>query len=130
VDILSLLALGRTAEEVAGRETGVGMTEAAAFVTGQFQDVIERRARSITGLDRFQVDPYQGKGDASVPRVTVGKEVIEDRLHLTYSSNVGTPAAEQMFRIEYVLGRHFSVVGERNELGNLGADFKFRFEFR
>jgi len=130
VDILSLLALGKTAEEMTGRETSVGMTEAASFATGQFQDIFERRARSLTGLDRFQVDPYAGKGDTSVPRVTVGKEVIQDRLYLTYSSNVGTPTAEQVFRIEYILDRNFSLIGERNELGYIGADIKFRFEFK
>ena len=65
-----------------------------------------------------------------MPRVTVGKEVIQDRLYLTYSSNVGTPTAEQVFRIEYILDRNFSLIGERNELGYIGADIKFRFEFK
>jgi translocation and assembly module TamB len=129
-DVLSLLALGKKSSELKGRETVVGVGEAASFATGQFQDILERRARSVTGLDRFQVDPYIGKSDTAVPRVTVGKELVQNKLFVTYSSNVGADYPEQIFRIEYILNRHFSVVGERNDLGNIGADFKYRFEFQ
>jgi autotransporter translocation and assembly factor TamB len=129
-DILALLALGKTPTELKGKEAGVGMSEAASFATGQFQDMFESRARSLTGLDRFQVDPYVSTGDTSVPRVTVGKEIVQNKLYLTYSSNVGSTTPEQVFRIEYLLNKHFSVVGERNEEGNTGADIKYRFEFR
>ena len=129
-DILALLALGKTGTELKGKEAGVGMSEAASFATGRFQDLFESRARSLTGLDRFQVDPYVSKGDTSVPRVTVGKEILQDKLYVTYSSNVGSATPEQIFRIEYILNKHFSVIGERNELGNTGADIKYRFEFK
>jgi translocation and assembly module TamB len=129
-DILSLLALGKKGSELIGKETTVGVGEAASFATGQFQDIFERRARSLTGLDRFQVDPYIGKSDTSVPRVTVGKELIQNKLFVTYSSNVGATIPEQSFRIEYILDKHFSLVGERNELGNIGGDIKYRFEFQ
>ena len=131
VDILSLLALGKTGPELAGKESGVGMSEAASFATGQFQDIFERRARSLTGLDRFQVDPYVSKSnETSVPRVTVGKEIIQNKLYVTVSSNVGATMPEQVFRIEYILDKHLSLLGERNEIGNIGADVKFRFEFK
>lgn len=129
-DILSLLALGKKGSELKGKETSVGVGEAASFATGQFQDIFERRARTLTGLDRFQVDPYVSKNDTSVPRVTVGKELVQNKLFVTYSSNVGASIPEQVFRIEYLLNKHFSVVGERNEVGNYGADLKYRFEFR
>ncbi len=129
-DILSLLALGKKGSELKGKETNVGVGEAASFATGQFQDIFEKRARSLTGLDRFQVDPYVSKSDTSVPRVTVGKELVQNKLYLTYSSNVGAATPEQIFRIEYILDRHFSLIGERNDIGNTGADIKYRFEFK
>ncbi|HEX9020720.1 MAG TPA: translocation/assembly module TamB domain-containing protein [Nitrospirota bacterium] len=129
-DILALLALGKTGAELKGKETGVGVGEATSFASGQFQDFLERHARSLTGLDRFQIDPYVGKSDTSVPRVTVGKELVQNKLYVTYSSNVGATAPEQIFRIEYLLDKHFSLVGERNETGNTGADITYRFEFK
>ncbi len=128
-DILSMLALGKTSADLKGKGSEVGMSEAASFATGQFQDIFERRARSLTGLDRFQVDPYLSK-DTSVPRVTVGKELIQDKLYFTYSSNVGSTSPDTVLRIEYLLDKHFSLVGEQNELGTIGGDVKFRFEFK
>jgi translocation and assembly module TamB len=133
-DILAMLALGKTSSELKGKEAGVGVGEATSFATGQFQDVIERNARTFTGLDRFQVDPYVGKSDMSVPRVTVGKELVQNKLVVTYSSNVGASAPEQDVRLEYILNRHFSLVGEGLETEdngkNIGADIKYRFEFK
>jgi len=129
-DILALLALGRRGEELKGKETNVGVGEATSFATGKFQDILESRARSLTGLDRFQVDPYINKQDTAVPRVTVGKELMPEKLHMTYSSNVGGTTPEQNIRVEYFLNRNISLIGEYDELGQLGADLKFRFEFR
>jgi len=129
-NILALLALGRKGEELKGKEANIGVGEATSFATGKFQDILESHARSLTGLDRFQVDPYISKTDTAVPRVTVGKELVQDKLFMTYSSNVGATYPEQVFRIEYILNRNMSLVGDRNELGNLGGDVKFRFEFR
>lgn len=129
-NILALLTLGKKGEELKGKEASVGVGEATSFATGKFQDILETRARSLTGLDRFQVDPYLSKNDVAVPRVTVGKAVVPDKLFMTYSSNVGASTPEQVFRIEYLLNKNMSLVGERNEVGNLGADVKYRFEFR
>jgi autotransporter translocation and assembly factor TamB len=128
-DILSLLALGKKGSELVGKETSVGVSEITSFASGPVQDIFERRARSLTGLDRFQVDPYIGRSDTSVPRVTVGKELIQNKLFVTYSSNVGAAIPEQSFKIEYLLDKHFSLVGERNDLGTTGGDIKYRFEF-
>jgi translocation and assembly module TamB len=129
-DILSLLALGKKGSELKGKESGVGVGEAASFATGQFQDIFERRTRSLTGLDRFQVDPYISRSDTSVPRVTVGKELVKNKIYVTYSSNVGASAPEQVFRLEYLLNRNFSIMGVQNDMGNSGADIKYRFEFK
>jgi len=130
-DILSLLALGKTSTELKGKGNDVGMSEAYYFATGQLQDVVESSARNLTGLDRFQVDPYVNKGDVTVPRVTVGKEVVQNKVYLTYSSNVGSTTPEQIFRIEYLLSRHFSLQGQIDETtGDTGADIKYRFEFK
>jgi autotransporter translocation and assembly factor TamB len=130
-DILSLLAVGKTSTELKGKGNEVGMSEAYYFATGQLQDIVESNARTLTGLDRFQVDPYVSKGDVTVPRLTAGKEVVQDKVYLTYSANVGATTPEQIFRIEYLLSRHFSLVGQFDETtGNTGADIKYRFEFK
>ena len=130
VDIITLLTVGRTSEGLKGREAAITTGEAAGFVTGQIQDAVEERVRKITGFDRFQIDPYlTSTGASSGPRLTVGKSLFSDKLYITFSSNVGT-SEDQFVRVEYVFNKNLSVVGERDELGHVGGDLKFRFEFK
>ncbi len=129
-DIFSLLAVGRLGSEMKGLEGGIGAGEATSFLTGKIQDVVEERIRSITGLDRFQIDPHVSKKTGSVePRVTVSKRVLGDKLFVTYASSVGS-TEEQIIKLEYVLSQHMSLVGGRDESGFAGADIQFRFHFK
>ncbi|MBI5641826.1 MAG: translocation/assembly module TamB domain-containing protein [Nitrospirae bacterium] len=130
MDILALLTVGQTGSQLKGIEGGVGAGEATSFVTGKLQDVLEERLRTITGLDRFQVDPHVSKRTGTVePRVTVSKRLLGEKMFITYTSAVGS-AEEQIIRLEYFLGKNVSLVGVRDERGILGSDIRFRFEFR
>jgi len=129
-DILALLTTGKTAEELAGAEQVIGTTEAASFVTGQVQDIIEERVSEIMGFERFQVDPYYYSAKTSAgPRLTVSKHFWDDSLYVTYSTNLAT-TEEQLISMEYILNKNISLVGERDEMGRYGADIKFRIEFK
>lgn len=129
-DILSLLALGQVGKNLKGLGGGIGAGEAASFMTGKLQDVLEDRAKTITGFDRVQIEPYVSKTTGTVsPRVTVSKRLLSDKLYVTYSSSVNT-GEEQVWKLEYLVGRNTSLVGIRDERGAIGGDIKFRFEFK
>lgn len=130
MDILSLLTVGKFGKELKGIEGGIGAGEATSFLTGKMQDVLEERVRSLTGLDRVEVDPYVSKTTGTVsPRITVSKRLLGDRLFVTYSSAAGT-ADSNVLKLEYLLNRNISLIGVRDEKGGIGGDIKFRFEFR
>lgn len=129
-DIVALLTLGRTSESIAGKEGAITTGEATSFVTGQIQDAVESRVKMITGFDRFQIDPYvTSTGTSSGPRLTIGKSLFSDKLIFTYSSNIGT-SEDQFVQLEYIFNKNWSAVAERDELGHVGADLKYRFEFK
>jgi autotransporter translocation and assembly factor TamB len=129
-DILSLLTVGQTEGDLKGLGGGIGAGEATSFVTGKLQDVVEERLRTITGLDRFQIDPRVSKTTGTVePSVTVSKRLLGDKVFVTYTSSVGS-ADEQIVRIEYFLSKKISLVGLRDERGIVGGDVRFRFEFK
>ncbi len=129
VEILGLLTVGDFGEDLHGLEGSITAAEAASFLTGKYQDVIEERLKDITGLDRVQIDPYVSKSTgAVVPRLTVAKKLLGEKLFVTYSSTVGT-SEEQVLNLEYILSGNVSLVGVRDERGSLGGDIKFRFRF-
>ncbi|MBE0425981.1 MAG: translocation/assembly module TamB domain-containing protein [Nitrospirae bacterium] len=128
-DILALLTVGQIGKQLKGLEGGIGAGEATSFITGKAQDLIEERLRGLTGLDRFQFEPYVSKTTGTVqPRVTVS-ERVGDRLFVTYTTSLGS-AEEQILKLEYSLDKNISLVGLRDERGSVGGDIKLRFEFK
>jgi len=130
MDILSLLTVGQVGKELKGVAGGIGAGEATSFITGKVHDVVEERLRTITGLDRFQVDSsYSATTGTVSPRVTVSKRLIGDKLFVTYS-NVLSSELAQVLKVEYLLDKNISLIGIRDEIGSVGGDIKFRFEFK
>ncbi len=127
--IFALLTSGRLSEEEKGFESGLGAGEATAFLTGKLQDVIEERFKYITGFDRLEVNPHTTSTGAVSPRVTVGKKLLGEKLFVTYSTSMGTTELN-IIRLQYDLNRNFSIIGLRDEIGSVGADVKYRFEFK
>jgi translocation and assembly module TamB len=129
MQILTLLASGQPGKEARGFESGIGAGEATAFLTGRLQDVIEERFKEIAGFDRFEVNPQTTATGAVSPTVTIGKQLIRQRLFVTYSTTMGT-TEENIIRLQYDLSKNLSIIGLRDEIGSLGADIKLRFEFK
>ncbi len=129
-DIFSLLAVGDVGKNLKGLEGGIGAAEATSFLTGKLQDVAEDRLKTITGVDRLQIDPSISRTTGTVsPRVTLSKRLIGERLYATYSASADVKDG-QIIKLEYLLSKTTSLVGVRDSQGGIGADIKFRFEFK
>jgi translocation and assembly module TamB len=129
MDILALLTTGHISKESKGFESGIGAGEATAFLTGRLQDVMEERFKLITGFERFEVNPQTTTTGAISPRITVGKRLLGEKLFVTYSTSIGT-TEEHTIKLQYNLTKKFSIIGSRDEIGSIGGDVKFRFEFK
>ncbi len=130
VDILSLLTVGSLSEGVKGLEGGITAYEATMFITGKLQETLQKRLKSLTGFDRIEIEPTVSETTGTIgPKVTLFKRLLSDRLYLTYTTTVGAEN-EQFLKIEFLLNDRVSLVGERDELGSIGGDIKFRLEFR
>lgn len=129
-DILSLMAAGDIAKNLKGSSGGIGAGEATSFLTGKLQDVVEDRLKTITGLDRLQIDPSVSRTTGAVsPRLTISKRLIGDRFYATYSTAADVGEG-QIIKLEYLLNKNISLVGVRDEIGGIGGDVKFRFQFK
>lgn len=128
-DILALLTFGVTTEEFAQRQGGAAGSEATSLI---LSEILEGTVPKTGFVDRIQVDPFTGTGGSKSsigPRLTAEKRLLEDRLLVTYEANLD-PSQEQLIRMVYELGKNVSLVGERDQNGQMGGDVRFRFEFR
>jgi hypothetical protein len=127
-DILSLLTVGYTGEQAQTAQSGLS----TGVIAGVAQEVLEDRVMNIIGLDRFYIDTYISKTTSEVvPRVTVSKRIVGDKLIITYSTPFITPEVEeQNVKLEHFVNRDFSLIGTWDEYGGFGGDIKYRFEFK
>lgn len=129
-DILCLLTFRKPCRDVAETSKEIGAAEASALLSAGIQNIITDKVEQATGIDRIQVDPYySSSGSGSSPMVTVSKRLLEDKLYVTYATTFN-PSEEQLIQMEYVLSKNISLIGNRDEVGRLGGDLKFHFEFR
>jgi len=127
-ELLTLLTAGRVKGEGKGFESGMAASEAAAILTGGVEDVFTERLRSIVGVERFEINPQTTSTGALSPRVTIGKRLLNGRLSIDYTTSIGT-TEEGIIKVKYRIGRKVSIIGTRDELGGIGVDLNYRFEF-
>ena len=129
-EILSLLTVGSFGKETKGIQGGIGVGTATSFLTGQLQDITQERLKSITGLDRIGVESQPSKVTGKNEQwISVTKQLIEDKLSVTYARTFGSVAGE-IIKIEYDVGKDVSLIGVREETGAFSGAVKFRFGFK
>lgn len=128
-DIFTLLAVGRIGKGEKGFESGLATGEATAILTGGIEGLFGEELRGIMGIDRFEINPQTSSTGAVTPKVTVGKRMLNDKLSVSYTTSIGT-TEESLIRLRYNINKNISIVGTRDELGSVGGDINYRFEFK
>jgi autotransporter translocation and assembly factor TamB len=130
-DLLSLLAVGRTADELAQATSGLGASEATYLATGALQSQLEEQLHRFAGIDRFQVEPFYAEGSSTSgsARLTVGKKLLDGRGQVIYSTTMDA-AQQPLIQLTYRLSPRTSVLLEQDEEGRAGGELRFRFRFR
>jgi translocation and assembly module TamB len=127
-DILSLLTVGATGQAITAGVGTVLPQRLSAFLTGQIAKELSQGVGGIIGIDRLDIEPVGGGAQrVGGPKVTVGKDVSKD-LSVTYSTIVGS-TQEDLVTLEYRLTDSISLLGVRNERGDIGVDVKFSLRF-
>jgi hypothetical protein len=126
-DVLALLATGESFKRTYIPDLS-SQVSSASLLAYQLSEEAQKRASRIFSLDRISIDPFiMGSSSELVPRLTLGKKISRN-LSLYYSTNL-TTQREEIVRVEWELGRSFSLVGNRDELGIISLDVKVRKRF-
>jgi translocation and assembly module TamB len=127
-DILSVMTVGRTSEEVSAAGTGtVATSEAASLLLGE---LIEEPAQQYVGIDRVQIESAVDRSGLPVgSQLTLGKSLFDNRLLFLYAYPLN-PTSLPAYKLEYEVNRHISLLADGDDSGRVGGDIKFRFDFR
>ena len=132
-DIISLLALGRTAEESANPammgtsryQPTVSESASTALIGQALNATVSSRVQRLFGVSRLKIDPNVGGAlNAGLARVTVEQQV-SNKLTLTYITNLNQ-SAQQIIQFEYNVNKNLSIVGVRDQTGVVSFDVLLR----
>jgi translocation and assembly module TamB len=131
LEIVSLIAGGRTREEIATRSGSSVPTSEQLFQSGAASilfDLLQQRVGNRLGLlgtGRVRIDPFMvGTQNNPGARITLSEQVTKD-LSVTYSQDLSSNR-QQVIQFEYFFSRNTSVLASRDELGNFGLDLRHR----
>jgi translocation and assembly module TamB len=127
IDVINLIARGKTTEEQSAGPTGLGadtvLAEQAAASYGANAGV-----QKLTGISGLQVDPLFG-GENQNPSARVGfQQRVSKNLLFNFSTDV-TSAQREVFQGEYQISKRWSISATRDESGGVAMEGKFRTNF-
>lgn len=125
-DILSLIAFGKTTDEMGG-DTGDGSMSAAA-IARLMLDSLSEKIKDTTGLSEvsFSMD-HQG-AETSV-HVGLGAD-LSRRLSVAYGAEFSDGETVHTITTYYKLLEHLLLSSTQDTRGKLGGELKYRLEFR
>ncbi|MHB8481771.1 MAG: translocation/assembly module TamB domain-containing protein [Nitrospiria bacterium] len=128
-DILALILAGRKASEVS-TDPSSQQQIGGQFVPLVIESPLEGLLEDITGVNSLSIEPTSpGIRTTGGPRVNLEQRLLKDKLLLNYSYTIN-PSQDQVIQMDYLINRYTYLQGSRDELGNVGGNLKFRFEFK
>ncbi len=134
LEIVSLMAGGRTREELAGASNAGAVPTSEELFQGAaatlVSDLLSERVGSRFGLGSLvRIDPFLvGAENDPAARITISEQVTRD-LIVTYSQDLSSNRQE-IILIEYFLNNRTSFIASRDETGAVGLDIRLRTRFR
>jgi translocation and assembly module TamB len=128
VDIINLLAVGKTTEAASTSPSATSTLGAESLVASQLSSAVSGRVEKLAGISHLSIDPTLG-GDQSNPGARVAiQQRVTSNLFVTFATDV-TSTQRQQIQLEYKLNPRWSVSGVRDQNGGFGVDGKYHKKF-
>jgi hypothetical protein len=122
MDIVSLLFVGRTAEQASQSQTGA---VASSFLTTALTGAVTKRARTLLDVDELQIDPFASTQSGSpTARLTVAKQ-LSHNWNVAISTNI-TSNREEIVTSRWRLGQGVYLQANREADGSYSMEVKWQ----
>ena len=122
MDIVSLLFVGRRAEEATQSQTGA---VASSLITSALTGAVTKRARTLLDVDQLQIDPFASTQSGSpTARLTVAKQLSRD-WSVTVSTNL-TSNREEIVNSRWRLGQGIYLEANREADGSYSMEVRWQ----
>jgi translocation and assembly module TamB len=128
VDIINLLAFGKTTEASAASSTTPGNLGAQSVLASGVSSAVSSKVEKFAGLSHLSIDPVLGGGQQTPGARIAIQQRVTSNLYVTFATDV-TSTQHQAIQLEYKLTPRWSVSGVRDQNGGFGVDGKYHKTF-
>jgi translocation and assembly module TamB len=129
VDIINLIARGKTVESMAANPTPSGTLGAQATLASTISSQVSGKIAKVAGVSQLQIDPGLGTDNGQSPGARVAiQQRVTNNLLATFATDI-TSTQRQAVQVEYKFNPKWSVSGTRNQNGGFGVDGRYRKDF-
>lgn len=128
VDIINLLAFGKTTEASAANPSPTGTAGAEGLLAQGVSSQISSRVEKLAGISQLSIDPSLG-GDQGNPGAKVAiQQRVTGSLFVTFATDI-TSTQHQQIKLEYQLNPRWSLSSVRDQNGGLSVEAKYKKTF-
>ncbi len=127
-DILSLIAFGKTTDEM-GAGNSDGDSISAAAIAGILADPLSEKIMEATGLSQVDIHMDEGEDSDSGVQVRLGAD-LSRQLSISYGMDIHDGETVQTVTTYYKLLEHLILSSFQSTSGKFGGELKYRLEFR
>ena len=128
VDIINLIAFGKTTESAAANPSPGGSMGAQSLLAQGVSSQVSSRVAKAVGLSHLSIDPaLGGNGQDPGARIAIQQRVTSN-LYVTFASDV-TSTQRQAVEMQYQLNPKWSLSGVRDQNGGFGGDVHYKKDF-
>jgi translocation and assembly module TamB len=127
VDIINLLAFGKTTEAAANQSTPSTLGAESALASGITSGVTSR-VEKLAGISQLTIDPTLGSNTQNPGARIAVQQRVTGNLFVTFATDL-TSTQRQQIQMEYRLSRKWSVSGTRDQNGGFGFDARVHNDF-
>jgi translocation and assembly module TamB len=128
VDIINLLAFGKTTEASAANPSTPGNLGAQSVLASGISSAVSGRVEKFAGISHLSIDPVLGSDQQNPGARIAVQQRVTSNLFVTFATDV-TSTQHQAIQLEYKLNPRWSVTGERDQNGGFGVDGKYHKRF-
>ena len=127
-DILSLIAFGKTTDEMGGGESD-GDSMSATAIAKMLADPLSEKIKETTGLSEVSISMDEEKDGETGVHVSLGAD-LSRQLSVSYGMDISGGETVQTVTTYYKLLEHLLLSSFQDTSGKLGGELKYRLEFR
>ncbi len=128
VDIINLLAFGKTTEAAEATSSAPGNLGAESVLAQSVSSAVSGRVEKFAGLSHFSIDPTLGGGQRNPGARLAVQQRVTSNLFVTFATDVTSTQREEI-QLEYKFNQRWSVSAVRDQNGGFGFDLKFHRTF-